>query len=248
MAIRMRATTARGRAGGRGLARGGARGRAGDHAQAAPLPRADRAGAARLPRALGQAGRGPVERPDQGRDLSLDDAGRQPAAADQPAARRRGRPDLDRDQLHAGPVPAHRGVRAAVRAHQRCGRDQPRDPGPVREVALARVPGRAPDPDPRARRQRAPHDRHAGARARGPEGPEDPDAVPDRQLHARGARRQSGRHAGAAAAPGAGQARGRRHHDPLRDLAAAQDPGAGQVPHGVRGRHPARHRGRSCSA
>ena len=227
----------------RRLAAGGAGGRAGGDPQAAPLPRADGAGAARVLRALGGAHRGAVGRPDRGRDLSLDDLGRQPAAADQPAARRRGRHRLDRDQLHARPVPAHRGVRAAVRARRRRGRDQPRDPGPLRRVAGRGVPGRPPDPDPRPRRQRLAHHRHPRPQARGSRRSQDPHAVAHRQLRARGARREPGRHAGAAAAPGALQEGGRRHDDPVRDLAAAQDPRAGRLRHGVRGRHPARHRG-----
>ena len=84
----------------------------------APFPRADRAGPRSLRRALGPAGRGTVGRPHQGRDLSLDVARRQPAAAVRQL--RDGVADIvwTVTSYTPGHVPAHRGVRAAVRAYQ----------------------------------------------------------------------------------------------------------------------------------
>ena len=187
-------------------------------------------------------GREGLRWPHQVRRLPRHAARRLAGAAVRPGQGRRGRHRLDPARQHAGPLPAHRSLRAAVHDEQRrshlarptgntC-RRWPRTSSRMCSPLALQVHG----PGVIHMRRQADQDRRRPARLQGarPHPPDHQDAgLPGRH---------AGRHAAAADPRLAVQRRDRRLRDPLGSGALGQGAGADQVPQRVRpGRRRALH-------
>ena len=160
---------------------------------------------------------------------SMQLGGTPPQLYDQVQGRRRRR-RLDAARLHGGPLPAGRGVRAAVHDEKPEGTSKalweyvekyaPNEFGDVKLIAFARP-----------WRRRVPHDEQADQDARGPQGPEGARADAADQQVPRRARCHAGGDAGAAGRRGAGQGRDRRCRGAVGGGAVGEGAGARQVPH-----------------
>ncbi len=172
--------------------------------------------------------------------LSGDAARRHAGAALRPGARRRGRRRLDPARQHRRPLPAGRGVRAAVHHDQRRG-DVEGVLGVHPDPGARRVQGNPGDRAARARPGHVPFGDQAGEGAGRPEGHEGPRPDPAGHQAARRARRHAGRHAAAADSRRAlqGHDRGLRHS--VGGGAFGQGARAHQVPYRVPGQHLALH-------